>query len=331
MTDNGPATIPTPKSGPLGSANRIITFVLMPLALIAFLMVTLTSGRGSAILFGLGLIALLLVELFRRWLGRAPTSSDVYKDAATSLTMSVIMNIVNAVILVQVIFIWMTFVSEITPLHLQARLSDALGSWAIPVTLAFVLVLADFLYYWAHRGGHRIELLWGSHSVHHSSEHFNPTTATRISFLDELWDMVMMSSICLLGIGPQYALGAYALILLYQLPLHQTWMKRLPRWYEFTFNTPVHHRAHHAFQKIYIDRNFGGVLILWDRMFGSYAETQDDLPPAYGLTVPVGTYNPLRVLFHELGVMGRNVAHANSASERFGYVFRQPYWKPSEN
>jgi sterol desaturase/sphingolipid hydroxylase (fatty acid hydroxylase superfamily) len=331
VTETEPAASPQPKVGPLGSANRIITFVLLPVALIAFLMVTLTSGKGSAIIFGLGLVALLLVEVFRRWLGRSPTSPDVYQDAAASLTLSVILNIVNGVILVPVMFIWMTFVSEITPLHLQTRLSDALGPWAIPVTLALVLALADFLYYWAHRGGHRIELLWGSHSVHHSSEHFNPTTATRISFLDELWDMIMMSSICLLGIGPQYALGAYALILLYQLPLHQTWLKRLPRWYEFTFNTPEHHRAHHAFQKAYIDRNFGGILIVWDRMFGSYADVEADLPPAYGLTVPVGTYNPLRVLFHELAVMGRNVAHATSARERFGYVFRQPYWKPIEN
>jgi sterol desaturase/sphingolipid hydroxylase (fatty acid hydroxylase superfamily) len=96
-----------------------------------------------------------------------------------------------------------------------------------------------------------------------------------------------MSAICLLGFNPIYALVSYALVLLYQLPLHQMWTGRLPTWYEFFFNTPMHHRAHHAYQRMYIDKNFGGITIIWDRIFGTFVEVDDSIPPEFGLTQKV--------------------------------------------
>jgi sterol desaturase/sphingolipid hydroxylase (fatty acid hydroxylase superfamily) len=319
----------------LNTAPRIIGLVVLPIVFIAFMILTLSGDHFSSVIFGAGVAGMLLVELGRRVFYKRSVGSDLLKDSTTSLSVSLITGLMNNLFVIPVAFVWMTFVSNLTPLHLQQRIADLFdGSlknpYAIAITLAIALVCADFLYYWAHRGGHRVELLWGSHSVHHSSEHFNPTTATRIAFLDEFWDLCMMSVMCLLGLGPLYALGAYALVLLWQLPIHQTWRVKLPRWYEFFFNTPSHHRAHHAFQKIYIDRNFGGITIIWDRIFKSFQEVEEATPPAFGLTVPVGTYNPFKVLFIELGHMGKNVRHAKSFGEACGYVFKQPYWKPAD-
>jgi sterol desaturase/sphingolipid hydroxylase (fatty acid hydroxylase superfamily) len=105
-------------------------------------------------------------------------------------------------------------------------------------------------------------------------------------------------------------------------------MPRLWAPIEFVFNTPNHHRAHHAFQKRYIDKNFGGILIIWDRMFGSFAETTED--PRYGLTVPIGTYNPFRVMFHELATLGKKMKNAGSPGLALAYAFHAPYWEPDE-
>jgi sterol desaturase/sphingolipid hydroxylase (fatty acid hydroxylase superfamily) len=319
----------------LSTAPRVIALVILPVAFVIFLLVTLSADHASSVIFGVGVVALLLIELWRRLIKRAKVKNDVLQDATTSLIVQLITGVMNNIIMVPLIFIWMTFLSKLTPLHLQQRIADLFDGnlknpYAIAITLAIALVCADFLYYWAHRGGHRIELFWASHSVHHSSEHYNPTTATRISFLDEAWDLFMMSTMCLLGLNPFYALGAYAIVLLWQLPVHQTWMGTLPRWYEFIFNSPEHHRVHHAFQKIYIDKNFGGITILWDRLFGTYADVDPNDPPKYGLTVSIGTYNPVKVLFLEFGHIGSTIRQAKSFGEAVGYVFKQPYWKPAD-
>lgn len=316
------------------TAPKIVALVLFPILVVETLMTTLGATDPSLVILGFGVAALFLIEIFRRWFLKEPVKRDVLSDATTSLAVSAITRFLNILLVFPLGFIWMKFLTEHTPINLEQGIANLFGGdlnngWAIALTLALALIGVDFLYYCAHRVGHRVELAWGSHSVHHSSEHYNPSTAIRISFLDEFWDVVAISALCLLGIGPLYVIGAFSIVLLYQLPLHQTWSPQLPRWYEYLFNTPHHHRIHHAFQKVYIDKNFGGILIIWDRMFGSFVGIDALQPPNYGLTVPVGTYNPLKVLFSELGHIGSKVRQAESASAAFGYVFKEPYWEPA--
>ncbi len=252
--------------------------------------------------------SLFAVEVVRAYISKRKADSGTLKDATASLSVAFITGIFNNLIMLPIMFIFMGSIAMVTPLQLGDRINELFGGqlsgWAILVSFAICIPLADFLYYWPHRSAHRVEVIWGSHSVHHSSEHFNPTTATRISFLDQAWDLVLMSAICLLGFNPIYALVSYALVLLHQLPLHQMWTGRLPAWYEFFFNTPMHHRAHHAYQRMYIDKNFGGITIIWDRIFGTFVEVDDSLQPEFGLTQKVDTYNPFKIMTAEFVHMG---------------------------
>lgn len=167
------------------------------------------------------------------------------------------------------------------------------------------LVLADLAYYAEHRMDHRIRLLWAGHSVHHSSQHFNLSTAVRLpwlipgSFLASVTDVPL----ALLGIPAWMIFLAHSIVLLFQYPIHTERVDRLPRPIEFVFNTPSHHRVHHGANNPYLDKNYGGILIVWDRMFGSYAEETE--PVRYGLTTNIGTHNPVRANYHEFAGMVR--------------------------
>ena len=313
----------------MDKSGKIITYIILPIVVTVFILVTVTRDQLSAVIFGVGVVLLLVIEAIRLVVAKAKVNSTTFRDATASFSIGLLTGFVNQLILLPVMYVFMAFVAAVTPLQLGDRIDSLFGSWTIPVSLAICLVLADFLYYLAHRSAHRVEVLWGSHSVHHSSEHFNPATATRISFLDQAWDLVLMSVICLLGFNPLYALGAYAIVLLYQLPLHQTWSRQMPRWFELVFNTPVHHRAHHAYQRMYIDKNFGGISIIWDRMFGSFAEIDESTPPEFGLTVPVGTYNPFKLMVVEFGHMGRSMKEMPTVGDSLQVPFRPPYWKPA--
>ncbi|MEI6373788.1 MAG: sterol desaturase family protein [Actinomycetes bacterium] len=327
-----------PTAPPQGkkSASKLyegaLGYILLPIAFVSFMVVVLNQDRPSQVIFAIGVFSLVAVE-GGRWIWakrhhERATDDSTVMDATTSFSTSIITSVANNLVIVPLAFFVMSWVYSVTPLHFGDRVKEATGDYYVPVTLVIVLFGADFLYYWGHRAGHQVELLWGSHSVHHSSEHFNPSTATRLAFFDEMWDMIMMTGLVVLGFDPRFALGAYALVLLYQLPLHQSWLPKLWAPIEFVFNTPHHHRAHHAFQKRYIDKNFAGVLIIWDRIFGTFASTEED--PRYGLTVPIGTYNPLRVMFHELGSLGHKMKHAGSPGVALAYAFHHPYWEPEE-
>lgn len=318
----------------LNSRARIITYAVLPIVFMAFLFITLTQDQVVSIIFAVGVSILLAIELVRAYVSKRKAGSGTLKDATASLSVAFITGIFNNLIILPIMYIFMGSIAMVTPLQLGDRINEVFGGqlsgWAILVSFAICIPLADFLYYWAHRSAHRVEIIWGSHSVHHSSEHFNPTTATRISFLDQAWDLVLMSAICLLGFNPIYALVSYALVLLYQLPLHQMWTGRLPAWYEFFFNTPVHHRAHHAYQRMYIDKNFGGITIIWDRIFGTFVEVDDSIPPEFGLTQKVDTYNPFRIMMAEFVHMGSSIKEMPNVRDRLQVPFRPPYWRPSD-
>lgn len=196
--------------------------------------------------------------------------------------------------------------------------------WTIPL----MLLAQDFFYYWSHRGHHVIRILWACHVVHHSSRSFNLSTALRQPWTS-LTTWIFYVPVILAGVHPAALAFCSSANLVYQFWIHTERIDRLPRPVEFAFNTPSHHRVHHASQGGYLDRNFGGILIVWDRMFGSF--TPETEPCDYGLTKNINTFNPLRVATHEYAAIGRDLKGADGWRERFGYVFRGPGWRPARD
>jgi len=192
-----------------------------------------------------------------------------------------------------------------------------------PVLLA-CLVAQDFCYYWSHRSHHVIRILWASHVVHHSSQRFNLSTALRqpwTGFTSWLFYLPLIA----LGVHPVALAFCGSVNLVYQFWIHTERIDKLPRGFEFLLNTPSHHRVHHASQGSYLDRNFGGILIVWDRLFGSFAPEVDR--PVYGLTKNITTHNPLRVAVHEYASIGRDLRTAKGWREGLGTLFLAPGWR----
>jgi sterol desaturase/sphingolipid hydroxylase (fatty acid hydroxylase superfamily) len=205
----------------------------------------------------------------------------------------------------------------VAPWHAPA---DLWWTWVI------LFFLVDFLWYWYHRISHRVRLVWAAHQAHHSSEYFNFSTALRQKW-NQWFEVLIWIPLPLLGMPPSLIYAVFSLNLIYQFFVHTERIDKLPRPIEFIFNTPSHHRVHHGSDQIYLDRNYGGILILWDRLFGTF---QAELHrPKYGLTTPVGTYNIIRLQFHEYAAILRDLRQAHSWGDRLGYIFGPPGWQPT--
>jgi sterol desaturase/sphingolipid hydroxylase (fatty acid hydroxylase superfamily) len=197
--------------------------------------------------------------------------------------------------------------------------------------IAILFVGQEFCYYWFHRASHRIRWFWASHAVHHSPNDLNLAAAYRFGWTGRITGATLFYvPLIWLGFPPGAVFATLAINLLYQFMLHATWIPKLGRWYELVFNTPSHHRVHHASNEAYLDANYGGVLIVFDRLFGTFVEERADLPCRYGLTKPIHSYNPLYIAFHEWIAMARDVWNAKSWRERLLRVFGPPGWKPGK-
>jgi sterol desaturase/sphingolipid hydroxylase (fatty acid hydroxylase superfamily) len=192
--------------------------------------------------------------------------------------------------------------------------------------LTLLFLGEELSYYWEHRINHRSRWFWASHAVHHSPEQLRLSAAYRLAWtglISGSW-MVFVPMI-LLGFHPAAVFAMLGLNLLYQFWLHNEWMPKLGA-FEYLFNTPSHHRVHHASNPEYIDRNYGGVLIIFDRWFGTYAEEQ--APCRYGLVHPVNSYNPFWVVIHEWCRMFADAWRARGVLNRLGILFMHPGWQP---
>lgn len=235
------------------------------------------------------------------------------RDTRTSLTMG-IGNVVIDIGWKLAIVATYAGLYELTPLRMP---TDAWWAW-------LVLFFADDLaFYTYHRVSHEVRLFWASHVVHHSSEHYNLSTALRQPWIP-MTALPFWMPLALLGFKPWMILTQQAISLIYQFFLHTERVGRLPRPVEFLFNTPSHHRVHHASDEEYLDRNYGGILIVWDRIFGSFkAETTR---PRYGLTTNIETFNPMTVAFHEVRDIVADVRAAPTLRDKAGFVLRGPGW-----
>ncbi|MBY8880363.1 sterol desaturase family protein [Actinacidiphila acidipaludis] len=236
------------------------------------------------------------------------------RDTATSLSMGLGSLVTDALWKIPVVAIY-SGVYALTPLRVP------LHWW----TVLLMLLAQDFFYYWSHRGHHVIRILWACHVVHHSSRNFNLSTALRQPWTS-LTSWPFYLPLIALGVHPAALAFCSSVNLVYQFWIHTERVDKLARPLEFVLNTPSHHRVHHASQGGYLDRNFGGILILWDRLFGSFtAETER---PVYGLTKNITTYNPLRVATHEYAAIARDVAAADGWGDKARHLVLGPGWRP---
>jgi sterol desaturase/sphingolipid hydroxylase (fatty acid hydroxylase superfamily) len=195
--------------------------------------------------------------------------------------------------------------------------------------LMFVLLFVgqEFFYYWYHRASHRMRFFWATHAVHHSPNQLTLATAFRLGWTGKIAGASMFfTPLVWLGVRPELVAATLGLNLLYQFWLHNTWTPKLG-WFEYVFNTPSAHRVHHASNVDYLDANYGGVLVIFDRLFGTYVEERADEPCRYGLVTPTRTRNPLVNQFEHWVSLVRDIATAGSVWTAIKYVLMPPGWR----
>ena len=189
--------------------------------------------------------------------------------------------------------------------------------------LGFFL-LHELAYYGYHRAGHRVRWFWATHAVHHSPNQLTLATALRLGWTGRLTGVgFFFAPLVGLGFSPLLVFGTLAANLLYQFWLHTTWIPKLGP-LEWVLNTPSHHRVHHGSNPEYLDCNYGGVLIIYDRLFGSFVAERADVPPRYGLTTPLRSYNPLTIALHEWLNLGRDLRASRSLGDVSRALFAPP-------
>jgi sterol desaturase/sphingolipid hydroxylase (fatty acid hydroxylase superfamily) len=205
-----------------------------------------------------------------------------------------------------------------------------LGTIELMTVWAFVALFVgqEFCYYWYHRAAHRVRWFWCNHAVHHSPNDLNLSAAYRIGMLGRLsGTSLFFVPLVFLGFPPKVVFQMLSLNLLYQFWIHATWIPKLG-WFEYLFNTPSAHRVHHAANLDYLDANYGGVLIVFDRLFGTYRAERDDLPCRYGWVKPMVGHNFFAIEFSQWRALFNDLRTARSPRAVLGYLFMPPGWQP---
>ena len=260
-----------------------------------------------------GFIILLITEV----IVTARQQKDYYdkKDTASSLSMGIGNVIIG--------FVGKAIVFGAYSLIYQFRLFtvDMTQWWA----WAILFFADDFSYYWFHRISHSSRYFWASHVVHHSSMKYNLGTALRQTWTGNISGaFIFWIWLPLFGFSPVAVMTMQAISLLYRFWIHTELINKLPAPIEFIFNTPSHHRVHHGSDLAYLDKNHAGILIIWDRMFGTFEPERNR--PTYGLTTNINSHNPVRIAFHEWTAIGQDIRRAGSIRNALGYIFGPPGW-----
>ncbi|WP_397450529.1 sterol desaturase family protein [Pseudomonas sp. NA-150] len=216
-----------------------------------------------------------------------------------------------------------TYAFALEHLSIGTLSADSVWVWI------FAFVLYDLCYYWLHRLGHERNILWAAHSVHHQSEDYNLSTALRQTSTGFLLSWIFYLPMAVLGVPLVVFVVVASLNLLYQFWVHTRHISKLG-WYEWIFVTPSNHRAHHAQNAIYMDRNYGGVFILWDRLFGSFQEELDSDPVIFGVTTPLQSWNPLWANLQFYAQLAADARHAQSRWDKLRIWFMRTGWRPAD-
>jgi sterol desaturase/sphingolipid hydroxylase (fatty acid hydroxylase superfamily) len=248
--------------------------------------------------------------------GRPASGAYLTRDSLASIWMGLVSVGTTAAWKTLALFGYAAIYAYVAPWHLSAT------RW---YTWVIAILGVDLLYYAYHRIAHRVRLIWATHQAHHSSEYFNFATALRQKW-NNSGEILMWVPLPLLGIPPWMVFFSFSINLIYQFWVHTERIDRLPRPFEFVFNTPSHHRVHHGMDQVYLDKNYGGILIIWDRLFGSF---QAELfRPHYGLTKRVDTFNIWKLQTREYVAIAQDWRSASRLRDRLGYVFGPPGWAP---
>ena len=238
-----------------------------------------------------------------------------YKDALTSITMG-LGNVFIGLFTKGLVLAFFVFLY-------QFRFFTIPFTWWAWVLLLF---LEDLVYYWNHRIAHESRLFWASHVVHHSSKEYNLSTALRQTWSGGFYTFIFWAPLPLLGFHPVMILMQMSISLLYQYWIHTELIDKLPKWFETVFNTPSHHRVHHATNPQYLDRNHAGIFIIWDKLFGTFEPEAEK--PIYGLVSNINTYNPIKIAFIEWKNMFKDVfTSKTSIGKKLLYFLKPPGWK----
>lgn len=260
-----------------------------------------------------GFIVLILIEMI--WAKRRAPEKYEPRDTLISLAMgtgSTAAGLLTAGLIASLTF-WLY----------QFRLVEIGWQWW---AWALCFVLDDMAYYWFHRFAHRVRWMWASHVNHHSSQHYNLSTALRQTWTGTIaLGFIFRLPLVLIGFHPAMILFCGGINLIYQFWFHTEAIDKFPRWFEAVMNTPSHHRVHHATNPLYLDRNYAGVFIVWDKLFGTFQPELDNERIHYGIVKQLGSFNLLWVAFHEWIGIAKDVWNAPWGS-KFGYVWRPPGW-----
>ena len=220
-------------------------------------------------------------------------------------------------------------VQSVIFVYISTNLNLELLSVKNPFTWIIAFLLYDLSYYWMHRMHHEIKILWATHSVHHHGEDFNLATALRQTSTGWLWKWIFYMPMILLGVPVEVFIAVAGVNLVYQFWVHTEHIGHLG-WMEKVFITPMNHGIHHAKNKEYIDANYGGVFIIWDRMFGTYTAERSDLKPVYGTATPLNSWNPLWANFQVFSIMIKDTIKTKSWRDKVKVWFSQTYWRPDD-
>lgn len=260
-----------------------------------------------------GFIILITVEVIYA----VKTQRELYniKDASTSIALGLGYLVTGLFTKAAIVFVY----TWLYKYRLFTIPFTAWWGWAL------CFLADDFSYYWFHRCSHGIRYFWASHVVHHTSEYYNLAAALRQTWTGNLSGaFIFWIWMPLAGFEPGMILLMQSVSLLYQFWIHTEAVQKMPRWYEFIFNTPSHHRVHHGSDLLYLDKNHAGTLIIWDRLFGTFQ--QEEFRPKFGLTKNVETFNPVKVAFHEWRSMGNDLKRGRSFKDYINYIFNSPGW-----
>jgi sterol desaturase/sphingolipid hydroxylase (fatty acid hydroxylase superfamily) len=223
--------------------------------------------------------------------------------------------------------IWAYAFSHFAILDMPMAWFDASARGVLLWTSA--LLAWDFCYYWAHRCGHEVSVLWASHAVHHQSEDYNLSTALRQTSTGFLFNWIFYLPLFLIGFPPEVLVTVNAVNLIYQFWVHTQFVGKLG-WFDRVFVSPSNHRVHHAQNEVYIDRNYGGMIILWDRIFGSYQEELDTQPVVFGVRKPLESWNPFWANLQVYAYLWFDAVRTRRWRDKLGIWFRRTGWRPTD-
>ncbi|MBO6606712.1 sterol desaturase family protein [Psychroserpens sp.] len=262
------------------------------------------------------IIPFFIIELIRYKIQNRLSKDIIFDSVANIITLGgfVLIEYIIGILFATKLYFWVYYNFSLPHLPLN---------W---ITIICCVLLADFAYYWDHRMMHRIGIGWATHTVHHSSPHFNMSVAYRFGPLDAVFPLLFSIPIVMLGFDPILVLLSEVFVQVFQTLLHTEIIKKLPKPIEYLFNTPSHHRVHHGSNRQYWDKNYAGILIIWDRLLGTFEPEVETV--RYGIDKPINSNNPIVVFFHGLKRLGHKVINTKGIGNKFLCLIKPPGWEP---